>query len=252
MSRFFLAVLALIIIYLTNAIGKGSSSNSTTTRGRATRRSRGSQLGDAERQYREQQKNFQLRASERGSIPPATKLSSEFYPPSREHLAAEAPVEPLTPAQKQAQETVAISQGYIDKFRAINEKITDEEMSDMISDIEKVTAEIFVSIKGDVEKTAIVRRFLSYYLPTTNKLLETYLQFETKSVQTPNITQTQEKIKETLNLLLEAFYKLHDSLYDEDAMDVMNEISAMESILSSEGLITASNDDIASFLEKGL
>jgi len=41
-------------------------------------------------------------------------------------------------------------------------------------------------------------------------------------------------------------------MYDVEAMDVMNEITAMESILSSEGLITSTEDDIANYFKEGL
>jgi hypothetical protein len=51
--------------------------------------------------------------------------------------------------------------------------------------------------------------------------------------------------------MLKAFYKLHNSIYESASMDVMNEISAMESILTSEGLIVES-DEIHKLFEKGL
>jgi hypothetical protein len=247
MSRLFIGLLIAFIAFFVSAIKRGVSS-STQRRYEDSR-------------YREEQRRFQQRSSQRSAqSPPPMRSSTAPKPPSsrpadfaaKTEPTASATPNPQTPQEKQAAELAAQSRVYIAKIRDINEKIPDPEMSAIIEKVEQVTVEIFNSVRDNPDNASVVRRFLSYYLPTSLKLLETYVQYDTKQVQTPNITQTKQKIKDTLNLLLDAFYKLHDSMYEVEAMDVMNEITAMESILSQEGLISNSEDDIHNYFEKGL
>ena len=141
------------------------------------------------------------------------------------------------------------SRNYITKIKIANDRIPDEDMSDLISRIERVTKDIFDAVVDKPENIPSLRRFLSYYLPTTLKLMETYAHLDKRMTQTSNITATKLEIKAMLEKLLEAYHKLLDSIYDSTAMDVMNEISAMESILSSEGLLKGEND-ISIMLDK--
>jgi hypothetical protein len=172
-----------------------------------------------------------------------------YSTPTQGQSQAPPPVRTQTVVPTPEDETTREAKKFIAKLEVVNEKIPDEEISSLINDLVKVTEEIFESVGDKPENVVAVRRFLSYYLPTTVKLLETYVQYDQKKVQTANIAQTKAKIKEMLEKLLEAFYQLHDSLYQYEAMDVMNEISAMESILSSEGLISDKGDEIHRLFE---
>jgi len=138
---------------------------------------------------------------------------------------------------------------YIAKLKAVNDRIAEPEMSTLIGQIEGVTSEIFAAIAERTTDLQSVRRFMSYYLPTALKLMETYANYEAKQVQTPGILQTKEKIKASLERFVTAFLKLHDSIYFTESMDVMNEISAMESRLASEGVLVSEDDVIKKYLD---
>ncbi len=132
--------------------------------------------------------------------------------------------------------------GYISNIRKANDRIADEGVSQKITQIENITTKIFEYVAKNPDTLPNVRRFISYYLPTTLKLLDAYAELASQGVQTANITTIMKKIDDSLSTVKEAFEKQYDSLYDYKAMDISSEISVFEDILSSEGLIKNKSD----------
>ena len=80
---------------------------------------------------------------------------------------------PVTPPQAE--------QGYAGMLRQIriaNDRIADQELSRKIERLEEIAGRIFRLIENDETKRAKASTFLSYYLPTTQKLLDSYAEFE--------------------------------------------------------------------------
>ena len=77
---------------------------------------------------------------------------------------------------------------------------------------------------------------MSYYLPTTLKLVNAYRKFDEQPVQGENILSSKREIEETLDTINLAFENLFDGLFEEDAMDVSTDISVLETMLKQEGL----------------
>ena len=81
-----------------------------------------------------------------------------------------------------------------------------------------------------------IRKFMSYYLPTTLKLVNTYREFYEQPVESRNIAGAKKNIEGALDTINTAFENLLDSLYQDDAMDVSTDISVLKSMLAQEGL----------------
>jgi 5-bromo-4-chloroindolyl phosphate hydrolysis protein len=77
---------------------------------------------------------------------------------------------------------------------------------------------------------------MSYYLPTTLKLVNAYKDFDKESVQGENITSAKKEIDLTLDTINQAFEKLYDSFFMNAAMDISTDISVLETLLAQEGL----------------
>lgn len=77
--------------------------------------------------------------------------------------------------------------------------------------------------------------FLNYYLPTTEKLLDSYADFEEAGVSGENLTQAKEKIRRTMDSIMAGFERQLDALYHADAMDVDSDIRVMETMLRRDG-----------------
>lgn len=134
------------------------------------------------------------------------------------------------------QSAIAEGRQYIRQIRAANDAIPGEEISQKIDELEIVTAKIFEYISKRPEKLPQIRRFMSYYLPTTLKLLQAYQEFDAQPIQGENIKSAKTEISDTLDTITVAFKNLLDSLFEHEAMDISTDISALETMLAQEGL----------------
>ena len=78
--------------------------------------------------------------------------------------------------------------------------------------------------------------FLSYYLPTTLKILRAYAQLEDQEVEGENITAAMERIEGMMDKVVEGFEKQLDQLFQGDALDITTDVEVLERMLSKDGL----------------
>ena len=135
--------------------------------------------------------------------------------------------EPQKPVEEVETEYVAI----LRKIRRANDLIEDEVLSEKIDRIETVTAGIFRVVEQEPEKKARIQTFLNYYLPTTQKLLDSYAEFEHAGVEGENLRQAKQRIEVTMDKIIEGFEHQLDELYRAEAMDVDSDIRVMETML---------------------
>ena len=117
------------------------------------------------------------------------------------------------------------------KIRLANDRIEDEVLSAKIDRIEAITAGIFRVVEQEPEKKSRIQTFLNYYLPTTQKLLDSYAEFESAGVEGANVRQAKQRIELTMDKIIEGFEHQLDELYRAEAMDVDSDIRVMESML---------------------
>lgn len=148
----------------------------------------------------------------------------------RTHEAADSHYEakeaPVTPPQAQ--------QGYsgvLRQIRAANDRIADPELSEKIDRVEELAGKIFKIIEREPAKKAKASTFLNYYLPTTQKLLDAYAEFEEAGVSGGNLSQAKRKIEHTMDNIVQGFERQLDELYQSDALDIDSDIRVMETML---------------------
>ena len=117
------------------------------------------------------------------------------------------------------------------QIRDLNDRIADERLSAQMDRMEQVAGRIFRLIEEDEDKRAAAGTFLSYYLPTTLKLLENYAAFEEAGVSGENLSQAKAKIEKTMDSIVAGFEHQLDELYRTDAMDIDSDIRVMETML---------------------
>ncbi len=122
------------------------------------------------------------------------------------------------------------------EIRALNDAIEDAEVSERIDEIEDLTARIFKAVQEKPEKLPQIKSFMSYYLPTTLKLLGTYASFESSGVDGDNIKTAKAEIERILDTLVDGFRKQLDKLFESDAMDIASDIDVLENMLRRDGL----------------
>ncbi len=142
-------------------------------------------------------------------------------------------------AQAEAQAAPAeTAEGYSGQLRDIrhaNDRIADPVISAKIDRLEELAGKIFRIVEEEPEKKAKASTFLNYYLPTTQKLLDSYADFEEAGVSGENVSQAKQRIADTMDKIVEGFERQLDQLYQSDAMDVDSDIRVMEQMLRRDG-----------------
>ena len=137
-------------------------------------------------------------------------------------------------AEKAAQPPKEAEEGYsgmLRKIRSANDRIADPVLSAKIDRLEEITARIFKVVEDDPAKKSRIDTFLNYYLPTTQKLLDAYAEFEAAGVEGENLRQAKYRIESTMDSIIRGFERQLDELYKADAMDVDSDIRVMETML---------------------
>ena len=153
---------------------------------------------------------------------------------------APAPPEPEMEAEEDGEDGDELDMNDDDavlaEIRRVNDAIADEEMSRKIDRIGEITSKIFAYQKQNPGKAGQLRSFLSYYLPTTLKILRAYAQLEDQEVSGSNITAAMQRIEGMMDKVVEGFEKQLDLLFQGDAMDIATDVEVLERMLAKDGL----------------
>ena len=107
----------------------------------------------------------------------------------------EVPEEPKTTGNPELDKMVSEGQGALEEMRRLNDSIQDAAISAQIDRLEQVSGKIFRQVQKDPTQLPQIRKFMSYYLPTTLKLLRAYDDMSHQGVQGENITGTMERVR---------------------------------------------------------
>ena len=105
----------------------------------------------------------------------------------------------------------------------------------------KITQIMILSDKivrnAEKDKTDIprIKKFLSYYLPTTIKLLNSYDRMDEQGIRGENISGTMKRIEDMLDTIIIAYEKQLDALFADEALDIETDIDVLDGMLKREG-----------------
>ncbi len=167
-----------------------------------------------QKNYEEEQKKLEIE-----------KLADERRQQERERLGA-------------AAEVIEEGKDYVRLIRQCNDQIPGEEMSDKLDRLELLVTRIFDQVEKEPELATELRKMLSFYLPTTKKLLEAYRDLDSQQLDLSNIEQTKREIETAVDNINEAFEKFLDELFREKAWDIQSDISALHTILKQDGYLS--------------
>lgn len=134
------------------------------------------------------------------------------------------------------EEEAVNNDAFLDEIQQINDSIADEDMSRKIDRIGEITAKILEYQHKNPGKAGQLRSFLSYYLPTTLKILRAYAQMEAQGIEGENIRSAKQRIEGMMDKIVEGFEKQLDKLFQDDAMDITTDVEVLERMLDKDGL----------------
>lgn len=168
--------------------------------------------------------------------------AQEAQADGRKAGAQQASASTAAPHGSEYQELLAEGQSYIRHIHICNDKIEDLVISEKLDRMEMIVTRIFTEAGRNPDVADDLKKMMSYYLPTTKKLLDAYCELDEQPVPGENIETTKQEIAATLDTLNNAFAKLLDDLFEEKAWDISSDISVLNTMLAQEGLTEGAFD----------
>ena len=134
------------------------------------------------------------------------------------------------------QQIVDEGNAYLIKIHHANDVIEEAEMSDKLARLEGVVRRIVVGVHDNPETADDLGQFMSYYLPTTGKLVDAYVDLEEHGEHGPNAEATRREIKSMLDVINDSFEKLSDDMLQDKAWDLQSDMSVLRTMLRQDGL----------------
>jgi len=129
-------------------------------------------------------------------------------------------------------------------FSVLVDQIKDEELKKDILEIEKITQEIYQNKEMRKIDPQQVKKIETYYLPTLTSLLNTYVNLEASKLGLDREQKLKQDIHSGIASIKQGFYQICENTYQTTSMSISAELSALETVLASDGLL---EDDIRRF-----
>lgn len=141
-----------------------------------------------------------------------------------------------TPSAEAEPKTEEEESRYLIEIKEVNDDIDDPIMSAKIDRIGEITGKILAYQRENPTKAGELRTFLSYYLPTTLKILRSYAQLEDQGIEGENISAAKARIEGMMDKVVDGFEAQLDRLFQNDAMDISADVEVLEKMLEKDGL----------------
>ena len=122
------------------------------------------------------------------------------------------------------------------QIRHANDIIADEALSAQIDSIEQSCSQILSILEQRPQLLSQLRTFLSYYLPTTLRLLDARAKLE-NTANTPKAREVRARISEAVGVIDKAFLKQVEALDAYRFLDLESEMDVLADMLRADGLI---------------
>lgn len=144
--------------------------------------------------------------------------------------------EKITTGDASLDKDIAEGRARLQKLREANAAIPHPGITDSLNRMNRAGEQIFRELSRDPGKYSLVRRFMSYYLPTAEKLTEQYRLLNDTPVKGENIRDAMGRIESSVQMIANAFEKCADNLFKDESMDIDAEIQVMQTMLAGDNL----------------
>ncbi len=238
------------LYYQYGKIAEDSSILSVEKIMQATGRSRKKVLSDLKKMKDKEFFSFAEFDKDHSTLMLTSEAYQEYLNLEAQRIALETEKIQNAKAEKKAQSDIADSDlpedvkallaeghAYLLKVRNYNDEIPDTEiMSQKLYQLENIMKRIFEQVQRNPSSAKELRKFMTYYLPTTDKLLASYRDVCAPGATGDNILSTKREIEEAMDVINDAFEKLLDKLFEDTAWDVSTDISVMKTMMAQDGL----------------
>ena len=122
------------------------------------------------------------------------------------------------------------------EIKKFEKKVKKPSVIQKVKEIEIVIQKILDDLVKDPGDLKAARQFLNFYLDSTVKILNRYVELSDQDVDDPTINASLAKVEAMLSTLKDAFEKQLGKLLTNDVMDLDTELSLLDSTIKMEGL----------------
>lgn len=146
----------------------------------------------------------------------------------------ESPVADVSELPADAAEVVAACASFAQAAVRARSQIADEEVRASLDGIVAKVAGVAAYVRKYPEVAPQLRKLVTYYLPTTEKLAASYAELEGRKGE--QAASTRDELGETLALVDSALAKFSDELMQEQSWDLKSDMDVMRAMLEQDGL----------------
>ncbi|MBQ8087131.1 MAG: 5-bromo-4-chloroindolyl phosphate hydrolysis family protein [Clostridia bacterium] len=125
----------------------------------------------------------------------------------------------------------------LNKLQQYNDVLPDPVISQQLDRMKKAGDSILAELEKNPSHYTEVRRFMNYFLPTTEKLVSSYVQLNNMPTRGENVKSAMTTVENSLGKIADAFEKQLDSLFRDQSFDMEADASVLETMLKGDGLI---------------
>jgi 5-bromo-4-chloroindolyl phosphate hydrolysis protein len=124
----------------------------------------------------------------------------------------------------------------IDELKSHSSEIKNPKIKQKVENIILVVEKIYANFEKDPSDITRARQFLLYYMESTVKIIELYVDLSSQDAKSKEINAALAKSDSILDLILHAFQVQHSRSLSNDVMDFNTEIEVLERTLKMESM----------------
>lgn len=143
-----------------------------------------------------------------------------------------------TVEQDKSELSLVIENGekYISEIESVNYSLHGNNICTKLNEMANITRNIIDNVRKNPDNLSLVKKFFNHYLPISLKLIYSYRELNTQTIEGENIRKAKNEIENSIDLINTAFRKLLDNLFEDVVLDVSSDISVLETLFTQEGL----------------
>ena len=134
----------------------------------------------------------------------------------------------------EVEQLLSIGEHYLDKIKTSDELIKDKDISKTLEQMHRIVSSIFCELDLDPLLADQLGELLNYYLPTTEKLLDSYIDLTSKKVQVRSIKAAKKEIEKSLELLNSTYEAILDRFFKEREISLAGDVAALKQLVQQE------------------
>lgn len=161
-------------------------------------------------------------------------LGSKLFPART--VLVEEPEKPFATGEAELDSALTRAREDLRRLAKLNEAIPDPGLSAQIDRMEKAGAAILKEAAEDPAKGKLIRRFVTYYLPTAVKILSSYAKLDASGAQGENAKELRQGVEQNAATIADAFEAQLDSLFSDEVLDITSDIDVLKGMMKGDGL----------------